>query len=405
MKYFFALLLAQIFILCSFANEYTVSTVPNPKNSDADAFVSNPDGILSDTMTYRLNLLARKIKNTTDVELAVVALDAIGSNYYDEFEFGLELFNTWGVGDARKNTGVMLLLVKDTRWFYIHTGDGIEGILSDATCSNILQEKVYPLLKNGDWDNGIYACAEGIYEKINTQEAKEELLSDFTPAKPKYTGLMNYLAISFLILLIFMFFADKALNWNKDATNSIRYQHTRKLYVWGVVFAVLFPAAMTFFTWWFKKMRNGIRQQTVKCPQCGHDMKLLSEQEEDAILNSKQQSEENVKSIDYDVWLCPECQHSIIYPYNNATSKYTVCSCCGAKTYGLLSDVVTSRASTYSAGEGVKTYKCRHCGKTDKKTYIIPRLTTSGGGGFGSSGGGGSWGGGHSGGGGAGGRF
>ena len=40
-----------------FGTEYTVKTIPYPKTQDANAYVSNPDGILSQEAVSRINVL------------------------------------------------------------------------------------------------------------------------------------------------------------------------------------------------------------------------------------------------------------------------------------------------------------------------------------------------------------
>ena len=89
--------------------------------------------------------------------------------------------------------------------------------------------------------------------------------------------------------------------------------------------------------------------------ECGKSMRLLSEKEEDAHLSSKAQAEEYVKSVNYDVWLCDNCQNKNIALYGFGLS-YTTCPKCGAKTYKLDSNVVTLPATTLTTGRGVKIH-------------------------------------------------
>jgi len=42
--------------------EYTVETIPNPKTQDANAYVSNPDGILKQETVSRINVFARFVR-------------------------------------------------------------------------------------------------------------------------------------------------------------------------------------------------------------------------------------------------------------------------------------------------------------------------------------------------------
>jgi len=400
-------ILSSIIAICfclnlSATNAYRVIDVPNPKNTNENCFVSNPDHILSDSAATVINKTAKHLKATVNVEVAVVAIDSIEGYVYDEFDFGVDLFNTWGIGDAKKNTGVLVFLVTNPHWIYIHTGDGMEGILNDAVCAEILQDSVYTLLKEENWDAGIVRCVNSIAEKVSTENAKNELLQEveFKESIEPYT---NYLAVSFIVMLIFLFFASRKMDKVKNLKNFEQYKSTRTMYGLMIAFAVIFPASMAFLAYWFKKQRNNIRKKSVKCAECGADMRLLSEAEEDEYLDTKEQCEEKVKSIDYDVWFCPHCGKYEIYPYPKATSSYTTCAKCGGMTCHQISNTIVSHATTVRSGEGIRTYLCEHCGQQTKIHYTIPIVPSPSGGGH--SGGGGSWGGGHTSGGGAGGRF
>ena len=135
-------------------------------------------------------------------------------------------------------------------------------------------------------------------------------------------------------------------------------------------------------------------------------MRLLSEAEEDQYLNFRQQAEERVKSIDYDVWKCNVCDNYKVLPYEKMMTKFQVCPQCGAKTYSLISDRIISPATTLTVGHGEKVHECANCHCRKVIPYVIPMIVVSSGRGSGHGGfGGGSFGGGFSGGGGAGGRF
>ena len=83
-------------------------------------------------------------------------------------------------------------------------------------------------------------------------------------------------------------------------------------------------------------------------------MRLLSESEEDEYLYDSQIPEENIKSVDYDVWLCDACPAQKTYKYVG-NSSYSKCPHCGALTYKMQSDHVTKQATTLSTGASVKS--------------------------------------------------
>lgn len=388
------------------AANYTPQSVPDPKTRGNRHFVANPDGIISAAAEQRLNEMLYSLQQRTEVEMAVVAIGAIGNADYTEFAH--ELFSQWKIGQAGKDNGLLLLLVADERAVRIETGYGLEGLLPDATCNRILDNHIFPAFRQGDYDGGFTAGVQQITELLTTQAALEELLLDRPPRQQPFVSiLMLYLMLAFAVWIALVWYTYKASASN-GAANNVRYQRLLAPYRCSALCAILFPLPVAIFAYWLRRRRETMRRQPVRCNECGATMALLTEQEEDRLLTQAQQAEENVKSVDYDVWECKSCLNHIILPYEQLNSQYAKCPQCHAKTYGLYADVVRQRATQLHEGTGEKTYLCRHCHYRQIKTYSIPKqpvVVASGGrtGGGGLSGG--SWGGGFSGGGGAGGRF
>ena len=164
---------------------------------------------------------------------------------------------------------------------------------------------------------------------------------------------------------------------------------------------ILFPIPLLYFWITTKKRIAELRNHPRSCPQCNNPLVLLDEMEEDDYLDEGSQTEEEIKSIDYDVWKCMTCHHREILAYENISSKYTLCEGC-LKNCSYLSEKKTEQPATYSnSGTGVKIHKCKNCTHARYDTFTIPKLTRSSSSSSSSSSSG-SWGGGSSGGGGAG---
>ncbi len=407
----FSLVLSVLLLCLDVAGKvYAPQDVPNPHAISLSDYVANPDNILSESAVAQINHLSAGLDKRAEVELVVVAVDDMASETMAA-DFAQSLFNAWGIGKSGKNTGVLILLVRNSRDIRIHTGGGMEGVLPDGVCSDIVQNTMIPLLRNGDWDDGILAGVKAVVEKLTTDSALQELL--LPPVqKPSPWGLYlsYYLSFSCFILILLSFAAYRELNGNRTLQKNIRYRHAQTtLYIYKIC-AVFFPLPNFFFLKWYQRQVEKIRTSPFPCPECKHTMRRLAESEEDTYLNGAEQAEERVKSIDYDVWLCPSCYNHVILPYERENTHYMRCPGCHAKTYGLVSNVIVKEPTPLSEGRGEKTYLCKHCGKTAVKAYSIPRtpvVVAPVGGGRGSSGGfsGGSFGGGISFGGGAGGKF
>ena len=134
-------------------------------------------------------------------------------------------------------------------------------------------------------------------------------------------------------------------------------------------------------------------------------MHKLSEEEEDDFLESGQITEEELRSVDYDVWVTEDASDYLILAYPRRFTKYSTCPKCKFRAYHHEDTRVIQHATYSSSGKMEKLHACKNCHYQHRKLITIPRKTRSssgGGGGFGGGGGGSSFGGGSSGGGGAG---
>lgn len=148
---------------------YTVQTVPNVKRSSRDAYTSDPKGILGAQWVKKLDSLAATINKETDVELAVVVLPRISSEYSDEREFANKLFNYWGIGKKGVDNGLLLLLIvnESHREITFEVGYGLEGTLPDGLCKLIQTRVMVPLMKEGNYGAGLVAGVEEIQRILN----------------------------------------------------------------------------------------------------------------------------------------------------------------------------------------------------------------------------------------------
>lgn len=139
----------------AFAATYRVDEIPNVQRMDSRRYVSNPDGILSAATTVRLDSLCGALRAHGFAQVAIVAVDDIASG--DVFDFGVELFRSWGVGGAESNNGLGVLLVRERHEIRFFTGYGLEGTLPDALCRRIQETYMLPTFRVDDYDTGMLA--------------------------------------------------------------------------------------------------------------------------------------------------------------------------------------------------------------------------------------------------------
>lgn len=408
------LLLPLIFcLICASAQaaptkEYTPYSVPNVHLQDRNCFVSDPDSLLSPQARDQADATLRALMDSTGAEVAVVLLPSLqGQDIYD---FSHKLARHWGIGKKDKNSGLLILFDMEGHQVRIHTGKGIEGILPDAACLRLIDETVVPHMRTGDLDDAVGDLTQRVSEIIRDPQAAAEIASDQTNDELSEKELMGLMALLALLVGIggyaFLFISLYRLRGADD------FRRTRSLagklpgaWILGVLSGGLaIPAALVMWL-----LERHYRRRPKKCEQCGSTMHRLPEDEDNAHLTPAQDTEENIGSVDYDVWLCPTCGAKEIFPFLQ-TSPYTPCPKCGARAYSRLYKKVLSHPTTVSEGLGVNVYTCKNCGHREEKYYDLPPTPpviiaggsrSDGGGGFGGGSSGGSWGGGSFGGGGA----
>ncbi len=356
-----------------YSQSYLSSSLPSPKTYGEDCYVCNPDSILSKECCTTLNNTAADLEQRVGVELAIGAINAISGD--DAYSFALNLFNSWGVGKREKNNGVLILLVLQSRDIQIITGGGVEGLLPDAVCKRIIENDMVPPLSAGRYNEGMVQGAQAIAARLLTDEAQAELLLDLHKKKNDGNNILAlYLAAALIMLIILALYAYSLLNNNPTSANNIRYRHARTGRGVFIIFSIIFPLPIALLALYYRRACRSLRTAAIQCPECHHNMRLLSEKEEDAWLSPLQQAEERLQSADYDVWLCPSCLNHIILPYDsNDTSSYTHCPRCQARTFIQTADVVTMPPSSFRNGQGLRTYTCRHCGFRELKPYTIAK--------------------------------
>jgi uncharacterized protein len=74
-------------------------------------------------------------------------------------DYTLRVANSWKVGQTNKNNGVTLFVFTQDRKIYMQVGKGLEKVLPDAAAEQILDTKIIPNFKKGDYSSGL---SEGI---------------------------------------------------------------------------------------------------------------------------------------------------------------------------------------------------------------------------------------------------
>lgn len=142
------------------AKTYRPDEIPNVQLADARRYVSNPDGILAEWAVNRMDSLCSALRAQGLAQIAVVAVEDIEGG--DPFSFAVDLFRRWGVGNARDDNGLGVLLVTGLHEIRFVTGGGLEGVLPDAICKRIQLQYMLPEFRRDDYSAGMVAGLDAV---------------------------------------------------------------------------------------------------------------------------------------------------------------------------------------------------------------------------------------------------
>jgi uncharacterized protein len=108
-----------------------------------------------------LNRIISELEAKNGTEIAVVTVAKTAPSPTPK-AFATELFNYWNIGKQGQDNGVLFLVSVADRRVEIETGYGVEGVLPDARVGNIIETKITPRFKQGDFDGGILAGTQSL---------------------------------------------------------------------------------------------------------------------------------------------------------------------------------------------------------------------------------------------------
>ena len=404
------LIIACIFPIVS---ALAVGDIENVHVGNRTRYVSDMAGAMSPAGRAQADSLLASMWRQSSAEPVVVIVSNLDGEEINDF--ATRLFTHWGIGKKEKDNGVLMLISTGDRKAVIRTGYGAEGVLPDVIASNIIRHDMAPYFREGDYDGGVLAALGTMNSALTSDEAREELMSQYAnDAGAKegdadifsiYLTFCIIVAVGLMVLVLVVYFSSRR------QPTAQAYSQLQGLKMPGLMASILalgfpFPAYFVLLL-----LMRHVRLHKRLCPNCSTRMQRVDEDNDNGYLTQSQDAEERLDSVDYDVWLCPQCGETDIIPYVNPSKNFTVCPNCNARACTMVNRRTVLAPTVSREGRGVEEYVCLNCRNRWQKPYTIakviePPIFIAGGGGgrgFGGGGGfsGGSFGGGMTGGGGA----
>jgi uncharacterized protein len=128
----------------------------------SNRLVNDYTGTLSTVDLAKLENKLVQYDNESSVQIAIVVIKSLGG--YEISDYAFELGERWGIGQAYRDNGALILVSMNDRKMWIATGYGLEATVTDALCKRIIENEMKPRFKSGDFAGGLSAASDAIIQ-------------------------------------------------------------------------------------------------------------------------------------------------------------------------------------------------------------------------------------------------
>jgi uncharacterized protein len=153
--------------------------------------------MLSPATEASLTQKLQTLETQSGRQLVVVTLPTLQGLEIEDY--GYRLGRAWGIGEKKLNNGALLIVAPTERKVRIEVGYGLEGILTDALSSVILQSAVLPKFRAGDMEGGVVAGTDALIQQLALPEDQARAVAQQAAQPQKSEEDFPFIVIPFLI--------------------------------------------------------------------------------------------------------------------------------------------------------------------------------------------------------------
>jgi uncharacterized protein len=128
-------------------------TLPTPLG-----YVSDYAHLLNEEWHQQIRSVCQDLETSSGVEMLVVTLPNITPLSHVQ-EYASRLYETWRIGTAQQDRGILLLVALRERQAAVAVGKNLLGVLTPQTMDEISQKYLRPMFRSGDFEVNIYRSA------------------------------------------------------------------------------------------------------------------------------------------------------------------------------------------------------------------------------------------------------
>lgn len=153
---FLKLFICFLFTQISFA-QFTIPEKPSLQTS-----VYDYANVLNANEKAQLEEKLIKYSDSTSTQITLITIESLKGE--DVSQLATNWAQTWGIGQAKEDNGVIILVAKDERKIAINPGYGLEDKLTAAIGGQIIDYIIVPEFKAGSYYKGLDKGADALFD-------------------------------------------------------------------------------------------------------------------------------------------------------------------------------------------------------------------------------------------------
>ncbi len=179
-----------------------------------NVYVYDQDNILDDETEQKLNTLLVELERQTTSEVVVITVESLLDMEIEDYSY--ELANTLGIGKAKEDNGVLLLMSRSDEKVRLEIGKGLEGCLNDSKCGRILDNYFVPYREEDKYSEGTYKTVQAVVSvvaeeyEVTIDGSDEEIAKEFKQQEEDHDKKLLRMIIIIIVLAILFVICDFA---------------------------------------------------------------------------------------------------------------------------------------------------------------------------------------------------
>lgn len=196
MKPYYYLLLVALCYTLQVQAQYDIPK--KPADISGQTSVYDYANVLASGEKTALEQKLIRYADSTSTQIVMITIESANGEALDLL--GARWGQAWGIGQAKEDNGIVVILAKEDRRIDINTGYGIEYRITDRMAKRIIEDVMIPQFRAGSYSAGLNAGADAIFSALKG-EFKET--RDFSKAQFPWGALLVFgIFILFIILSI-----------------------------------------------------------------------------------------------------------------------------------------------------------------------------------------------------------